>query len=173
MVVKKETILSSLSNAATINDFEPGVYYWKVVLLDEDGTLILDSKSRSITIKESLEMPDIISPKNGYAINMSNKDELSLLWKQVVGADFYRLNLYRVKNGRKYRVAYSEQKGNSYKITDLRKLDTGNFHWTLQAFESKDNAIIRKSSVVESNFNITLGKPMEKADINSLKIENL
>ncbi|MBN2040735.1 MAG: FecR domain-containing protein [Spirochaetes bacterium] len=171
--IYKESALSSITNAATIDEFKPGEYFWKVKLLDEENNLILESKSRSITVKEVLGNPDIVSPKNGYDVNMSNKDELSLVWKNVNGADFYRMTLYRLKQGKKYKIAYSEQKGTSYKITDLRKLDTGSFQWTLQAFEGRDNTITRKSSVIESDFKITLGKPMQKADVDNLKIENL
>ena len=95
-------------------------------------------------------------------------------WKKVNGANYYRFILYQIKKGRDFVIADMERDDTEYKITDLRKLDTGSFYWTLQALE-RDSAkdIIRKSSILKSDFRITLGSPMKKADVTSIKIENL
>ncbi len=173
--IYKEPVFSFNTSAVTIRDVAPGSYFWRVLLLDEDGSVMADSDPEFFSIRDILAVPEIISPKEGYAVNMSNKDVLSLRWNKVNGANLYKLSLYYKKEGRTYKIADTEQKETSFIITDLKKLDIGDFYWTLQALETADNnkEVIRTSQAVKTEFKITLGKPMEKADVDSIKIENL
>jgi hypothetical protein len=159
----------------TAMQIEPGKYYWKVTVIDSDGSILADSRPQFFSVQNNLDTPVIISPKNGYTVNMSDKDILYLNWNKVEGASIYRISVYQLIKGKEYKIADIEEKGTGCKITDLKKLDESNFFWTLQAFETSVNKkeILRKSMPVKSNFKITLGKPVEKVNVKSLKIENL
>ncbi|MBN2402930.1 MAG: FecR domain-containing protein [Spirochaetes bacterium] len=169
----KESILKYSSND-TIMRIEPGSYYWRVVVVDDDDSIMADSEAHFFTVQNNLTAPVIVSPKNGYTVNMSDKDILSLSWSKVAGANLYRISVYQRKKGKEYKIAEIEEKGLSCKITDLNKLDESSFSWTLQAYEisTDKKEVLRKSPLVKSNFKITLG-PVNKVDVKSLKVENL
>ncbi len=162
-------------STSTAIQIEPGRYYWKVVVTDNEDTVLADSKPQLFSVQDSLAIPVVISPKNGYTINMSDKDILFLNWNKVEGATVYRVSLYKIIKGREYKIADIDEKSTGCKITDLHKLDESNFSWTLQAFEISANKkeIIRKSPPVKSNFKVTLGKSLDKVDVKSIKVENL
>jgi hypothetical protein len=170
----KESIVKSPSTG-TAMQIEPGKYYWKVVVIDNDDSILADSQPQFFSVQNSLDAPVVISPKNGYTVNMSDKNILSLNWNKVEGASIYRVSVYQMIKGKEYKIADIEEKGTGCKITDLHKLDESTFSWTLQAFEISANKkeIVRKSQLIKSNFKITLGKPVEKVNVKSLKIENL
>ncbi len=170
----KESIVQSPATAATVQ-INPGKYYWKVILLDNDESVLANSEGMHFTIEDILEKPVIISPANGWVVNMSDKNILSLNWNKVPGANLYRIILYQTRKGKEYKIADIEDNITSYKITDLYKLDESEYSLSLQAFETgrNKNDIKRKSPVVRSSFKITLGKPVDKVNVDSLKIENL
>ncbi|MFH0976872.1 MAG: FecR family protein [Spirochaetota bacterium] len=170
----KEKIIN-YTGTDSVLQIEAGRYYWKVILLNDDGSAAADSRPQFFIVKNLLNTPVVVSPKDGYVINMSARDNLSLNWNKVAGANLYRISLYKIIHGKEYLIAESEEKGTSWKINDLRKLDESKFLWKLQAFEmdNKKKEIVRNSPLVKSNFKITLGKPVEKVNVNSLKIENL
>jgi hypothetical protein len=172
--VYKESVVR-FPSTDTAAQIEPGRYFWRVSVIDNDDSILAASQVQIFSVQNNLDAPQIISPKNGYAINMSDKDILSLNWNKVEGANLYRITVYQINKGKEYKIADIEEKGVSCKITDLHKLDESNFSWTLQAFETSANKkeIIRKSPIVRSNFKITLGRKVEKVDVKSLKIENL
>jgi hypothetical protein len=172
--IYKENIVK-FSSTNTSMQIEPGKYYWKVTVIDGDESILADSRPQFFSVQNNLETPVVISPKNGYIVNMSDKDILSLSWNKVEGANIYRISLYQIIKGKEIKIADIEEKGTGCKITDLHKLDESNFFWTLQAFETSaiKKEIIRKSPLVKCNFKITLGRPVEKVNVKSLKIENL
>jgi hypothetical protein len=169
-----ETIVRFPSSSAALQ-INPGTYYWKVSLLDEEETILASSPSLSFSVEDYLKKPAATSPLNGWVVNMSNKDILTLNWNKVEGANLYRISLYQDIKGKDHLIAEISDNITSYKITDLQKLDESAYYWTLQAFETgkNKNEIKRKSRIVKNNFKITLGKPVDKVNVNSLKIENL
>ncbi len=170
--ITKEQTLDS--NSKLISDIVPGQYYWRVFLLDTDQSVLLNSKPQSFIVKKPLIKPKIRSPRNGFVVNMSHRNELSLDWEKVDGANIYHVSLYRMRRKRAYPVADIKIKKTKVRITDLRKLDIGRFRWTVQAMEADDsNEIIRKSVLVKNDFQIILGKKMEKINIDNIKIDNL
>jgi len=170
--IYKESTLEAYS--VEISGIEPGKYYWKVSLLEDDGTVLLQSRPMAMIVKDRLAKPRVIYPSDGLKVDMGAKDVLSLNWKNLKDADFYKIELYGIKNKREYSIIKEETKKSNYMITDLSKLDEGRFFWTLQAFDiDKNNNIISKSPEVKTYFIITLGKPMEKPKLDTLKINNL
>ena len=170
-IIKEQTLDS---NSKLISDIVPGQYYWKVFLLDSDQSVLLSSKPQSFTVKEPLLKPKIRSPRDGFVVNMSDRNELSLDWEEVDGANLYHVSLYRMRRKRALPVADIKIKKTRVRITDLRQLDIGRFRWTVQAMEADDNnKIIRKSVLVKNDFKIILGKKMEKINIDNIKIDNL
>jgi hypothetical protein len=169
-----ETIVRFPSSSAVIQ-VNPGRYYWKVSLLDEEETILASSPSITFLVEDYLDKPSPASPQNGGIVNMSSKDILTLTWNKVPGANLYRMSLYQDIKGKDYLIAEISDNITSYKITDLKKLDESSYYWTLQALETgkSKNDIKRKSRIVKNNFKITLGTPVDKVNVNSLKIENL
>ena len=172
------SLLKDINVRSTSTDtsvrLEPGKYYWKVVIPDKDESILAYSQPGNFSVEKNLDKPVVLYPKNGYVVNMRDKNVLQLNWNKVTGANLYRITVYQIKRGKEYKITELDEKGTAGKITDLHKLDESNFTWTLQAFEISDNKkdIIKKSPIVRNNFKITLG-PVKKVDVNSLEIENL
>ncbi|MDY6967272.1 MAG: FecR domain-containing protein [Spirochaetota bacterium] len=156
-------------------DIKPNRYYWRVFLLDDDESVLTRSKMQAIIVKDRLGIPDIIYPGQGDVVNMKDLNSLSLKWKGIKGANQYRIALYHQKNKKIYSILEKKTRRNLLVINKLNKLDEGRFFWTLQAIDndSKRKRIIRKSPIVKSHFKITLGKPIEKPRIDTLKIESI
>lgn len=172
--IYKESLVEFHTTGSTL-PIDDGIYYWKVSLLDNDDSILVNSLPQMLTVKKVLDAPVVISPKDGYVVNMSDKNYLQLNWNRVAGANLYKVTLSQIIKGKEYRLADIEENGTSYKISDLKKLDTGKFSWKIQAFEVAGNKkdVMRKSSVIKNDFEIILGKPLEKVKVNSLKIESL
>ena len=161
--------------SGTISDIKPGVYYWRVSLIDRNGFLITRSNPQTIVVKDKLVKPSVISPENGLVINMKNRENLAFSWKEIDGANLYKIGLYHIRKRRKYSVVEKETKKNSYIIKEMKNLAEGKFFWTLQAFEidDKNQKEIRKSPIIKTFFKITLGGSIKKLEIKTLKIQNI
>ncbi len=137
-----------------------GQYYWRIVLKDEDGNDLVKSGVRSFNVLDNLTEPVALSPREGTVIDMVDKNSLDFSWKQIRGANHYRMSLYQDRGGVLQWITNVETGGTQCSIADLNKLDVGSFHWTLQAFdrEKGTNRVIRKSTIIKNNFKIKLGK---------------
>ncbi|MDY6935384.1 MAG: FecR domain-containing protein [Spirochaetota bacterium] len=169
----KESLVDKYSES--LSDIKPGRYYWKVSLIDNDGTELIKSNPRAILVKDRLDKPDVIFPHNKDIVNMSDRDELTFTWKGLKGANVYSINLFQIKNNIKYQIMRRKTKKTNIRFGELSKLAEGKFFWTLQAFD-KDNSthkIIRESPMIKTDFVITLGKRMKKPKVRTLKILTL
>jgi hypothetical protein len=155
---------------AEIPRLAQGNYYWRVFMVEEDGSILMKSPERALTVEDRLDAPVMISPANGRVVTMDSKNSLSFSWNAIAGADAYRLELYQVKNGREFRVLNRVLKGNTFDMTELHRLDESRFTWTLQALDIDRDRIVRKSPVAKAYFDITLVKKLEKPVIRVPKI---
>jgi hypothetical protein len=155
---------------AEIPRLAQGNYYWRVFMVEEDGSILMKSPERALTVEDRLDAPVMISPANGRVVTMDSKNSLSFSWNAIAGADAYRLELYQVKNGREFRVLNRVLKGNTFDMTELHRLDESRFTWTLQALDIDRDRIVRKSPVARAYFDITLVKKLEKPVIRVPKI---
>ncbi|MCU0822172.1 MAG: FecR family protein [Spirochaetes bacterium] len=174
--IVKESITDT--NTFLFQDIKAGKYFWRVMLLESDQPdqpVLLNSNVQSFIVMEKLEAPNILSPKNGQSVDMADKNVLSLEWDQVKGANLYQVELFKIIDNKVSSVANIQVKTSRVKITDLRKLDIGRFRWTLKALETAESGrkIIREIPVIKNDFEIILGKGIEKIDIQSLEIDAL
>lgn len=146
-------------NTTEIDGFAEGDYFWKVSQANEKGEEIMASNVFTFGIAGELAKPGVITPQGGSTIDMVQRDALDFSWRPVPGANLYRLSLYQVVGGTQRAVARIETRNVTYSLTDLKKLDVGNFVWTIQAIESYagTNRVKRKSDEARIPFKITLG----------------
>jgi len=115
----------------TISNLPAGTYFWRVLLLDDDGKIISTSKPFQFTILE-LEPPTAVFPIMGQKVDMSNLDNLPFQWKADKGYDFFVFEFYSAKNNQL--IEKIETKERKYIFKELSKLDEGQFYWTLKGF---------------------------------------
>jgi hypothetical protein len=154
-------------NAADIPRLEPGRYFWRVSLRDDDGSQIMRSSYRTLLIQEKLAEPVVISPRSGSVVNMRDRNSFPLRWGKSKNATLYRIGLHRVKRGRAYNIMEKTISQTNYTVHELKRLDEGRFFWTLQALETdrRSNRVIAMSPTVKTYFEITLGKPFERVKL--------
>ena len=155
---------------AAVNNVDPGTYYWQVSLLNREGNELINSEVRTVTVREQLGLPMLISPRNGGTVDMRGEDSLDLTWRRSKGADYYKIELYRLNGRQRQKIFSSTTQDNEYEMRTLNKLDESRFLLTLQAFDTEGGKVIRKSPEVKSVFDITLGGPMGKPVISIPKV---
>ncbi len=156
--------------SGTITNVDPGRYFWRVEFYDEEGMKVMTSPARVISVIGNLAGPQVITPGDGNDVDMSTSNELSLKWKGIAGADYYKLELYKKKNGRTYSLVDTTVKDTEFLFKDFMKLEEGLFYWTLQAVDlDKNRKIIRRSPVVKNSFRISL-KNKNSDDMKRIKL---
>lgn len=167
--LKKELRTTSFS----IDNLEHGTYYWRVIAIDQYGNEILKSQSHQLGIIPTLDRAALIEPKNRSIINLKDRDSLEMTWSKIKGAQFYMVRLYHYQGGKKIIINAARTKQNSLSLTDLSKLDRGNFSWSVTGLRMDKNAIYPAVEGPESTgyFEITLGKKLNKPKIISPVIQ--
>ena len=110
-------------------DLAAGVYYWRVSASASGRTTV--SPVRRLTVNDSLAAPQILAPSNGAVVDMSDRSSLDFSWSSVPGADRYRLELVRKRDGR--RIVAETVSGASYSLRRLELLSSGLFTVTVRA----------------------------------------
>ncbi|MCU0846820.1 MAG: FecR domain-containing protein [Spirochaetes bacterium] len=165
--------VSSDDLTASVKDLEVGKYYWRVRLVDESKRVLLGSQAFSFKVIDWLEKPVAVSPGQGTVIDMTRKDSLNFTWKPVKGANKYKIGLYQTKKGLHNGVFFAETNNTYFALKDLKKLDVGNFFWTVQALEvggAGRGKILRKSHESKEIFSIKLEEKKEKIKLKSPKV---
>ena len=152
----------------TLNDLDKGSYFWRIRSMDESGRPAPDSVTSRFRITDIPSLPDpvVLSPRDGSGINMEDYDRLDFSWTYVNGADFYRIKLYDLKNGRA--VLEDTVSGTEYSLSDLELLDVGTFYFEVQAYKENKNIAVptpQFSKVVRSTFSIYLQEAYESPNI--------
>jgi hypothetical protein len=134
-----------------------GDYFWRVVLLSDDGSELLYSPVYSVTIENNKD-PNLISPKENERIDMSYSDELIFKWDKIQNADSYLLEI--TDNSGNLITKTSKLNNNQFIFKDLTKLEEGYFKWSIQAvYRKNDNELFSQKKV--GNFKIYLSdKPI-------------
>ncbi|HSV95504.1 MAG TPA: FecR domain-containing protein [Spirochaetota bacterium] len=152
----------------TLDDIEPGDYAWRVLLLDDEGNELMRSAPRLLGVRRPLPRPEVLSPADGNIVDMRDSDALNFRWRPVKDATQYRIGLYHVKKGIHNNILTKETRDTAIAMTELERLDVGDFYWTLQALEvSGGRTVARRSPEVRSRFSITLGGAARKPEIQS------
>ncbi|OHD64189.1 MAG: hypothetical protein A2176_00945 [Spirochaetes bacterium RBG_13_51_14] len=149
----------NMTDPSAIMAIKEGLHFWRVKLVDDNGTELLASPVYTFEILTGLDPPVAVAPKTGTTVEMLKRETLDFSWNPVPGANLYRIGLYQFRGGIQESIATLETRDSSYKFSELKKLDVGKFQWTLQAFDidTASNHVRRKSDEKEMIFNITLG----------------
>ncbi|MBL8019516.1 MAG: FecR domain-containing protein [Leptospirales bacterium] len=155
-------ILSEVTatRARNLKNLTPGRYYWKVVLLSQNGGVLTESETRSFSILDLIQAPTLLEPPRGQTVDMTDKNELYFRWAAVNGAEGYDFTLYRnAPEGRRPVINLKTQRP-EFLLRDLGVLDIGAFSWTVNAYGKNQ---ISELSV--SDFNITLRMDVGKPEV--------
>ena len=79
-----------------------GTYYWRVGVM-RDGKVEALSDSRKLLVTEPLSSPQITKPLDLSKLIVAYTDSLSVEWKEVSGADYYKLVIYD-EEGKPYKT---------------------------------------------------------------------
>jgi hypothetical protein len=155
------------SHSVDIDDIESGSYFWRVSLLDDDGSPIMRSSHRTLLIQKKLLIPDVISPRSGSVVNMQDRNSFDLRWRKTRGATLYQIGLHQIRRGRAYSILQKTTSETNYTVDTLSNLDEGTFFWTLQALETEEGSsrVIARSPTTKTYFEITLGKPVGRVQL--------
>jgi hypothetical protein len=155
---QKKIITSKINtNSYNYKFTSEGDYFWRVLLLSDDGSELLNSPVYSLTIENNKD-PNLISPKENERIDMSNAEELIFKWDKIQNADSYLLEI--TDNSGNLITKTSKLNNNQFIFKDLTKLEEGNFKWSIQAvYRKNDNELFSQKKV--GNFKIYLSdKPI-------------
>ncbi|MDH5657077.1 MAG: hypothetical protein OEZ34_14280, partial [Spirochaetia bacterium] len=158
----KQSVLDRIVGWNRVNVYllNPGAFYWKVQMLGTNRNVLLESPVRKLTILDNLSAPEMIDPKRGETIDLTQEENLVFRLKKVPGAENYVLYLYETEGNRKIfrKILTSE----NYVFQDLDILNTGEFYWTITALTTRNKREIR-SKTVKGHFKIKvkLLKPPE------------
>ncbi|HPV41872.1 MAG TPA: FecR family protein [Spirochaetota bacterium] len=168
--INKEEHVSA--SQAVISGFNPGKYYWRVLLKNNDGSIVMTSKAGSFIVLDTLPAPTILSPGNHETIDMDKLNELDLRWKRLEEANAYRFKMYKVDKKKITMITDRMIRGSNYDLNDVGFPGEGEYRWSIQALEmSQDGSkIIRKSPVSQSSFNILSTSAPKKIKIITPKV---
>ena len=154
-----------------LKGFAPGIFYWRVKLLNKDNKEVIKSNIFKFTIMSNLIQPLSFIPKNGQVIDMSKQNTLNFSWKKINDANLYEFELFQVKNRTFHSIIKTKTDKTNYTLTDLSKLDIGKFCYVLQSQKTsgKNGKIIRKSPKNRVYFSITLPKEKEMIKLKTPK----
>jgi hypothetical protein len=139
-----------------VSDLPPGTYYWRVSFNEEEGES-LRSDIRRLYVLNRLNLPVITKPTVDL-IDMMGRESLDLGWRQVPGADRYRVAIFRKDAGAAVNIARFEVQKTDLEFRDLAKLSRGNFLVTVQAVDLEGGRVFRESAEAKREFRLTLGK---------------
>jgi hypothetical protein len=156
------------SNYAESHKFSSeGKFYWRVISLGEDDTILAKSKIKHFKIEDVQDVVPIFPNKNNK-VDMSFSDSLTFKWENNPKVDQFEVKLYQHKKGKKELVISHKTKSNSYKLRDLLKLDEGNFSWTLQGFFREDENL-QPGKKMEIPFKIYLSDKKKSPEVETPK----
>ncbi len=167
-----EREVNSTDNHTVISGINPGKHYWRVMLKNNDGGIVMKSSSNSFVVLDTLPEPTILSPENRETIDMGKLNEIGLRWKRLDEANAYRFRLYRIDNKKISMVTDRMIRGTNYDLADINFPGEGEYRWSVQAFEMNPDGskIIRKSRVYQSSFNIQAAAAPKKIKIITPKV---
>lgn len=154
---------------ASLWRLKAGRYYWRVNLLSGSGVELAESAIRMLEITDRLADPVILFPLSGSVVDMTRRNALTIRWKEVRGAEHYRVRLYRRQKEERKMVSEGESPVAEYAISDLARLDRGRYELEVQAVHRLEGQQM-VSRIIKSAFRITMSK-LEKPDIITPRVD--
>ncbi len=105
--------------------------------------------------------PLLREPARGSVIDMTQATTLRFRWNEAPGADVYVLRLARGRTPAGPAIHEQRVASNRLDFTELRKLDVGDFTWTVEALDARGAVVARESAA----FRITLSEELESPEL--------
>lgn len=157
--ISKNANFSTIAKTATVTGLTynskglgKGTWYWRVKLLD-GNTVLSSSDPGKFIVSDSFLAPVIISPANNSVIDLTNRNNLFVSWKNSNGAVYYNVS-FRYNNKT---IMSRKINGTNWNIQDFSKLQRGKITLSVQACREQGNPACTPES--QSSFLITLKNP--------------
>lgn len=105
--------------------------------------------------------PLLKQPARGATVDMTQETALRFRWNVAPGADVYVLRLVRGRTPAGPLIHEQRVASNRLDFTDLRKLDVGDFTWTVEALDANGGALAKESAA----FRIILSEELESPEL--------
>jgi hypothetical protein len=146
----------------------PGVYFWRVRVLDDGGGAVSASAVRQLTVSEMIGSPAGVYPANNEVVSVDDRGGLVFTWKEVEGATHYRFTLkQQVAGGKERTLLATKVDATRYKLKKIELLDVGSFVWEISALRQKGDAVTAQSAPGRNYFSIKLGKQLKAPKLKS------
>ena len=136
----------------------PGVYFWRVRLLDDGGAPVTSSGERQFTVTEMMGVPTGVYPVNNEVVSVDDRGGLVFKWKEVEGATHYRFILKQLAGGKERTLLTTKVDTIRYKMKKIELLDAGSFAWEISAIRQKGDAVYGPEHAGEELFLHQAGK---------------
>jgi len=120
-----------------------GEYYWRIKVLNADGSTFALTDPWRFEIVPPFEAPVLASPDPGKILYLREHDDASFSWRAIPGADYYKATLRSAADGFGSAVFdrdFLEGAKLDYRLGDL---PSGTYRLTLQAFASDSPSTTR------------------------------
>lgn len=141
-----------------------GKYFWRILLMNENlFEKPVYTETRSFVVLNELKKPEIASPSESQIITVAEENSLTVQWKKVAGADYYKIRIYEVPGAKP--VTEVIERGTSAKLIVPFKQNSENniaYKVTVQAVcEETENSGLRVSPTAERNFSVRKKAPVK------------
>jgi len=128
-----------------------GKIYWRVSIIDKNGSNIAKGRPSVFFMPEILAKPSVISPANMDVINLDNLDVIKFQWEKVAGADSYELEIFQRESGADRSLIVLNADTQKVELRNFKILNPGTLVWIVRAKKSV-NGIITASSESGRNY---------------------
>lgn len=116
-----------------------GMWYWRLVSYNADGSVFLLSESRSLRVSLPFGSPLLERPAPGSAIEVLDGESVRFSWTRIGGADYYSCKLYSPDAASAPLFSAEYLDGHECEIP-LGTFPEGTYHIVLQAFARDSEA---------------------------------
>ena len=147
----KEMIVDErLSGTAVQGRFlPPGTYYWRV-LREEGNPAFTGSQPMRLVVLPSFNAPEILTPKEGENLRITEGIPVDFKWEKLNYADSYDFKLYSV--GNKVPLYEVSSLGDTVVQAYFSTHTVGKYRWTVQADIDSLGGITRKRGLTKDHF---------------------
>ena len=151
----------AVGNSASSITYADGRYYWRIHSKNDMG-MVIDTQPKSFEVLPQLPAARVVAPAGRAVVHPGAP--FKFIWNEVEGADFYKLTIYRMSDGK---ILYEDNRyepGAEVEMYESEEwVDRSMFKFELQA---RANAVEGKSSrrngrLTEGQFFLVKIKPVD------------
>jgi hypothetical protein len=129
---REATAEQSLAGGA----LKAGRYYWRLCMLNVDGSALVETAPRSFEVVPPLAAPSVIAPARGSSFLLREGDSTVFSWTPVEGADRYKLILRSAQDDYASALVAKEAEGDTRLEYALGDLPGGSYRLSVQGIAS-------------------------------------